>query len=199
MRVVQFWTYQVVADYLELYVNRLMANVSITHKFNNDLKFCCLVATGTLATLWLFYSHTPTNGQYRVEFNPTPARSVSCMIELAILTQNLATGNIFMNWCSQDNTGWWDLTICIVSGFHNNAIAKTRYDNRCLPIKHHLPQARHSGSYIPVLIRMEISHNSATIEEASKRQKPYLLFTGLGDHVRLHQLLETNPFWQKEC
>ena len=86
-----------------------------------------------------------------------------------------------------------------ISGFHNNAIAKNRYDNRGVPIQHHLPQARHSGSYIPALIRMEMSHNSVTIEEAPKRQKPYSLFTGLGDHVRLHHLLETNPFWQKEC
>ena len=86
-----------------------------------------------------------------------------------------------------------------ISGFHNNAIAKNRYDNRGMPIQHHLPQARHSGSYIPALIRMEMSHNSATIDEAPKRQKSYSLFTGLGDHVRLHHLLETNPFWQKEC
>ena len=105
------------------------------------------------------------------------------MIDLAILTQNIATGKIFLNWCSHDNTGWWDSTICIVSGFHNNAIAKNRYDNRGLPIQHHLPQARHSGSYIPVLIRMEISHNSATIEEAPKRVKPYSLFTGLGSFL----------------
>ena len=87
LHVVQFRTYQVVADDLELHVNWLMAGC-----FGN-----CKFAIGILATPLLFYCHTPTNGQHRVDIDPTPARSVSSVIELAILIQHIMTEIIFFN------------------------------------------------------------------------------------------------------
>ena len=65
------------------------SDVSVNEKINNDLKVCCLVATGTLATPLLFYCNSPTNGQYRVDINPTPTSLRHAWLSWLFLTYTL--------------------------------------------------------------------------------------------------------------
>ena len=166
-----FLTDQGITDELALHMNWLMVGCFGNWKFSNDI-VCCLVAIRTLAAPLLYYCHNPTNGQYWDDINSTPARSVSCMIELAILTQHIATKRIFLNWCLHDQYRLMRVNNMYIFRIMHldpkiTPSLKKRYDNRGLPRQHHEPQARHPGIYIHILIRIEISH--ASMEEALKR------------------------------
>ena len=89
-----------------------------------------------------------------------------------------ASGNPYINWPHS------------IIGHIRNVATHTTSVSLITPVVHIL-------YYLPLFHNMGISHNSAIIEEVPKRQKPCSLFTGLGDRVRLYQLLETNPLWQK--
>ena len=64
--------------------------------------------------------------QYRVDINPSPTRSVSSMIELAILTQHITTGRIFLidvhGEIQADESKQYSYFSDNAFGFHNNAI-----------------------------------------------------------------------------